>query len=242
MHLLKLLSIPLLSGPLFSCASIESDDTPYTYASPQPVQTASKIVNPAEPGYTQAHFPAYTGPKKRLQVIPFGISAHTLKKYPALADKKIGFGLSSRVLDILYDSNRFEFIDNKEDILKSIIDHWGLAQGGAANPSTNIKPGQLHLPEYFIYAEVFDFGTDNSEQIRGTHVSQTKTTIVGIQLRLISANTRAVIPASGLGRHATTYQGSIFKQSAHDFEHSAIGASSNAAIIQATHTLLRRMP
>jgi len=242
MKIRTVLLITLMASHLFGCASVESDDSPAYPAASNHARVVTTVLNKAEPDFTQANFSAYTGQKKRLQVLPFGISAQTLKKYPALADKKIGFGLSSRVLDILYDSKRFEFIDNKQDILKTIIENWGLAQGGAAKPSNYIKPGQLHLPEYFIYAEVFDFGTDNSERIRGASIRQAKTTIVGIQLRLISANTRAVIPASGLGRHTTTYQGSIFQQSAHDFEHSAIGAASNDAIIKATKTLLRRLP
>ena len=38
-------------------------------------------------------------------------------KYPELADKRVGWGLSNRIVEGFYDTRRFEFVEEKEAIL-----------------------------------------------------------------------------------------------------------------------------
>lgn len=185
-------------------------------------------------------FPPYDGPKIPVQIIRFGIPEEIITKYPELADKRIGWGLSNRIIEGFYDTNRFEYVEEKAAILKRIQDQWSLAEAGVyfeEEPQTN--PG-LKQPKYLIYAEVYEFSVTHSEILVGIATEVQNTTIMGIQLRMVDVATGRFIPASGQGE-ATTTGVSVWVTTDIDFDQSTVGIASQRALTVAIRNLLKRM-
>src|SRR3990172_6865191 len=94
----------------FSCASVSTERDYAGYES-------ADVTQP---------FPQYTGAKKRVQIVRFGIPDDLIKKSPELAQKRVGLGLSNRIIETFYDTNRFEFVEEKQTMLEKILEQWTL--------------------------------------------------------------------------------------------------------------------
>ena len=185
-------------------------------------------------------FPPYNGPKTRIQVIRFGIPADIAMKYPELADKRVGWGLCNRIVEGFWETNRFEYVEEKKEIIKNLVEQWALSQTGIVTEETAIEPGSLKAPEYLVYAEVYDFGVSHSEEIMGLRVEEVNTTIIGIQIRMVNAATGEYIPASAIGEAKTKGIG-IWATVDLDFDQTTVGIASQNAVNKAIIKLIKRI-
>ncbi|MCE5249304.1 CsgG/HfaB family protein [bacterium] len=218
-----LIAVVLISG----CASVSTEKGPETQA--------RKTLK--QKGFT---FPPYSGPKKRIQVVRFGIPADVASKYPELADKRVGWGLCNRIVDGLWQTNRFEFIEEKEEILQKMLDQWQLSSAGIVTEETAIEQGSLKAPQYLVYAEVFDFGVSHSEQIVGVAAKQMDTTVIGVQIRMVDVATGQYIPASATGEAKTSGVG-IWASVNLEFDQTTVGLASQDAVNEAIISLINRL-
>ena len=218
-----LAAVVLVSG----CASVSTEKGPETQA--------RKTLK--QQGFT---FPLYSGVKKRIQVVRFGVPADIANKYPELADKRVGWGLCNRIVDGLWQTSMFEFIEEKEEILKKMLDQWELSSTGLVAEETVIEAGSLKAPEYLVYAEVFDFGVSHSEQIVGVTAKQVDTTVIGVQIRMVDVATGQYIPASATGEAKTTGVG-IWASVNLEFDQTTVGMASQDAVNEALITLINRL-
>src|SRR5687767_14590453 len=69
-------------------------------------------------------FPPYRGPKHKIQVVQINIPADDIKHYPELGEKRVGFGLSNILVETLFDTGRFSFLEDKEQILRRLVELW----------------------------------------------------------------------------------------------------------------------
>ncbi len=223
---MKVLKYVLLTSVmLFSCATVTTEK--------------SKSVTPA--AEATKPYPEYSGKKRPVQVLRFGIPKEIAEKYPELADKRVGWGLYNRLIDNFYETKQFEFIEEKEEIRSRVMDQWALSQSGIVVEEKQIDESQgLSLPEYLIYAEVFDFAVGKEEKISGISMEQKSTTQIGIQLRLVSVATGEFIPASGSG-DATTTAKSVWIETDAEFNQSTVGIATDKAIRAAVLKLLERI-
>src|SRR5262245_16867351 len=56
-------------------------------------------VPPGGPDEASVGFPPYNGPKRRVQVVQINIPLEDVKRYPELAEKRVGFGLSNILVE-----------------------------------------------------------------------------------------------------------------------------------------------
>ncbi|MBD3421995.1 MAG: hypothetical protein GF398_17930 [Chitinivibrionales bacterium] len=186
-------------------------------------------------------YPEYGGEKKRVQVLRFGIPREIADKYPELADKRIGWGLYNRLIDNFYDTKRFDFIEEKEAVRQRVMRQWALSQSGIVVEEQQIDESRgLSLPQYLIYAEIFEFAVSDEEKVVGIAMEQTKTTRIGIQLRLVDVATGEYVPASGNGE-ATTAAKSVWVLADKPFDQSTVGIATDKAVRGAVMKLLSRM-
>lgn len=211
---------------LWGCASVSTQST----ATP----SASKTQPPAA-------FPPYSGPKARVQVVRFGIPNDIVQKYQELADKRVGWGLCNRIIEALWSTGRFEYIEEKEEILERMIEQWKLSQAGIYTSETAVEAGQLKAPEYLIYAEVFDFAVGKSEKVFATKKQEVLVTRIGIQIRMVDVKTGTYIPGSGQGEATTTQSGAIWAKNRAEFEQTTVGVASQQAVEAALRQLLERL-
>ena len=65
------------------------------------------------------------------------IPAEDVKRYPELAEKRVGFGLSSILVETLFDTGRFLFLEEKEQLLKRLVELWELTEDGIFSQGIN---------------------------------------------------------------------------------------------------------
>ena len=221
MHILDFVAVLLLAG----CASVQTQSTAYGN------QTAGS--EPSEEKQEE-----YTGPKKLVQVIRFGIPAEVLKKYKELGDKRVGWGLCNRIVDELYDTNRFDYIEDKEEFLKRVLELWTAEEAGVFFRDDDRKPPKP--PDYLVYAEVFDFGVSHQERIVGTKKREVAVTKIGVQIRFVDTQTMQYTPASATGEAVLKKSGNIWA-GLDDFDGTQVGIAAEQAIKDALKKALKRL-
>lgn len=121
----KFFSVLVFFSLLVSCARVEA---------PQSITVA-----PLE----QFDLAEFYGAKQNVMIYPWNISKVDLEKFPILRDHRIGFGVSNRLTDILFDVNRFEFIEEKQEIAERLVQQMQLCKTPDACKDGGIKNLQL---------------------------------------------------------------------------------------------------
>jgi len=184
-------------------------------------------------------FPPYDGPRSRVQIVRLGIPDQIVQKYPELGEKRVGWGMYERILDTLYETGRFELIEEKADIRERILKQWELSLSGLVVQDEVPKDLGLRAPEYLVYAEIFEFSTSGSEAALGLAARRESATIVGVQLRLVRVSDGSYVPASGQGS-ASTVSAGVWAPGL-EFDQSTVGIATGKAVRQAIASLLKRM-
>lgn len=186
-------------------------------------------------------FPPYSGERKRVQIIRFGIPPEIAAQYPELSEKRIGWGLYNTVLDEFYDTKRFEFVEEKEAIRERIMQNWALSQTGLVAEEQQVDQSKgLAMPQYLVYGEVFDFSVSTSEKIVGVSMEKVNATQVGVQLRLVDVSSGEYVPSSGTAE-ATTTAKTVWIVADQPFDQSTVGLATKRAVHAAVLALLNRM-
>lgn len=186
-------------------------------------------------------YPPYNGEKKRVQIIRFGVPKEISDQYPELAEKRIGWGLYNTVIDEFYDTKRFEFIEEKEAIRDRIMQNWALSQSGIAVEEQQIDQKRgLSLPQYLVYAEVFEFSVTTSEKIVGVAMEKVNATQIGVQLRLVDVATGQYTPSSGTGE-ASTAAKTVWIMADQPFNQTTVGLATKRGVHTAVMDLLKKM-
>ncbi|NTV14196.1 MAG: hypothetical protein HGA96_09760 [Desulfobulbaceae bacterium] len=169
-----------------------------------------------------APLPKYTGPKTVAAVLPLGLSAKAAAAYPHLLTKDVGLGIHNRVVEALFDTNRFRFVEEKPEIVKDVLDRQWLSSSGMVDQATAVKMGKMLGASKVIYGEVYDFA-QGGEKIGMGGVAKNFNTRMGVQVRCVDVETLEYVPGSGTGKG------------------SDVGEASDAAIRAAIDGLVRRM-
>src|SRR5215471_12786371 len=200
---------------------------------------------PGGPDEVSVSFPPYNGPKRRVQVVQIRIPAEDLKGYPELAEKRVGFGLSNILLETLYDTNRFTFLEEKEQVLKRLVDLWELTEDGILVKNPTAPETALQAPDFLVYAEIFDFAPCSPvDKIGLLSKKLTCVTSVGVQVRIENVATGEYIPGSTDplspdGKYVHTVNASLFGD-ARTFDQSAVGKATLKAMRYAVLKALQR--
>jgi hypothetical protein len=186
-------------------------------------------------------FPPYSGETKRVQIIRFGVPQEIAAQYPELAEKRIGWGLYNTVIDEFSDTKRFQFIEEKAAIRDRIMQNWALSQSGIAVEEQQIDEKRgLSLPQYLVYAEVFEFSVRLSETVVGVAMKKVNTTQIGVQLRLVDVSNGQYTPTSGTGE-ATTTEKTVWITADQPFDQSTVGLATKRAVHAAVLALVKKM-
>lgn len=169
-----------------------------------------------------APLPKYTGPKTVVAVLPLGLSAKAAAAYPHLLTKDVGLGIHNRVVETLFDTNRFRFVEEKPEIVKDVLDRQWLSSSGMVDQATAVKMGKLLGASKVIYGEVYDFA-QGGEKIGMGGIAKDFNTRMGVQVRCVDVETLEYVPGSGTGKG------------------SDVGEASDAAIRAAIDGLIRRL-
>jgi curli biogenesis system outer membrane secretion channel CsgG len=191
-------------------------------------------------------FPPYRGPKHKIQVVQINIPADDIKHYPELGEKRVGFGLSNILVETLFDTGRFTFLEDKEQILRRLVELWELTEDGILVKNPVAPDTALQAPDFLVYAQVFDFvACSPVESIGLVNKNLTCVTSVGVQVRIAKTATGEYIPGSTdplspEGKYVHTVNLSIFGDTRLAFDQSAVGKATMQATQYAVLKALQR--
>ena len=180
----------------------------------------------------------FDGEPEGIQLIQITISENILNAYPELRDKRVGFGMTNRIIEVLEEAGRFYFVEEKDEVINKMVKEWERSVSGLLEEELNV--GTFATTKWFAYAEVYDFAVSNQEEIKRRKAKITNTTMVGIQVRLVNVENGKYITGSGLGTSAKEGEG-VLKNLDMSFDQSTVSFATTGAVITAVANVLRRL-
>ncbi len=188
--------------------------------------------------------PEYNGKPIPVALLDIGVSKEILEQYPELGDYRIGLGLTNIVVAYLEETFRFEFVETKSDIKQRMITQYKASQKGVSTEKIELK-GNIVLAKYFCYIEVYDFSISEDETINlKDGVKNKLVTRLGLQVKMVDAQSGTYMSGSGLGKAVTTRELTLMNNDNIDevkFNQSSIGTSTKKALESATAKVVKRM-
>jgi hypothetical protein len=188
--------------------------------------------------------PEYNGKPVPVALLTIGISDEVLAQYPELGDYRVGLGLANIVVAFMDETFRFEFVETKDEIKDRMIAQMKASDKGISANKIEVK-GNIVLAKYLGYVEVYDFSISEDETINlKDGVKNTLVTRLGLQLKLVDAETGLYMTGSGLGTATTTRELTLLSDQNLEevaFNQSSIGTSTKKALETAVAKVVKRM-
>ena len=188
--------------------------------------------------------PEYDGDPVTVALLNIGVSDEVLSQYPELGDYRVGLGLTNITVAFLDETFRFEFVETKDEIKNRMITQYKASQKGFTANQIDIK-GKIMLAKYFCYIEVYDFSISEDESISlKDGVKSNLVTRLGLQVKMVDAETGLYMTGSGLGKATTTREMTLINDENLEeikFNQSSIGTSTKKALETAVAKVVKRM-
>jgi len=184
--------------------------------------------------------PPYTGERQIVQLSKLNVNKELWDMFPELRDKRVGMGVSNRIIENFETTGRFKYAEEKEAIQNQMLDAWETELNGLSNGETKLKMEGIAVPKYVVYAEIYDFSVSYAETYDKGKVNKSNTTIIGIQIRMVNVDNGQYIVASGQGTSTQVGEG-FFKNPQMGFDGSTVGVATQRALEVATMNLVKRM-
>jgi hypothetical protein len=188
--------------------------------------------------------PEYNGKPISVALLTIGISDEVLTQYPELGDYRVGLGLANIVVAFMDETFRFEFVETKDEIKDRMVAQMKASDKGISANKIELK-GNIVLAKYLGYVEVYDFSISEDETINlKDGIKNTLVTRLGLQLKLVDAETGLYMTGSGLGTATTTRELTLLSDQNLEevaFNQSSIGTSTKKALETAVAKIIKRM-
>jgi hypothetical protein len=188
--------------------------------------------------------PEYNGDPVTVALLNIGVSDEVLSQYPELGDYRVGLGLTNITVAFLDETFRFEFVETKDEIKNRMVSQYKASQKGFTANQINIK-GKIMLAKYFCYIEVYDFSISEDESISlKDGIKSNLVTRLGLQVKMVDAETGLYMTGSGLGKATTTREMTLINDENLEeikFNQSSIGTSTKKALETAVAKVVKRM-
>lgn len=177
-------------------------------------------------------------------LLDIGVSEAVLEQYPELKDGRVGLGLTNITVAFLDETFRFEFVETRDEIKDRMVTQYKASQKGFTANETNII-GKITLAKYFCYVEVYDYSVSEDETINlKDGVENTLVTRLGLQVRMVDAETGLYMTGSGLGDAVTRRELTFLNDDNLDevkFNSSSVGVATRKALETAVAKIVKRM-
>ena len=188
--------------------------------------------------------PEYNGDPVTVALLNIGVSDEVLSQYPELGDYRVGLGLTNITVAFLDETFRFEFVETKDEIKDRMVTQYKASQKGFTANQIDIK-GKIMLAKYFCYIEVYDFSISEDESISlKDGVKSNLVTRLGLQVKMVDAETGLYMTGSGLGKATTTREMTLLNDENLEeikFNQSSIGTSTKKALETGVAKVVKRV-
>ena len=188
--------------------------------------------------------PEYNGKPVPVAILSIGVSEEVLSQYPELGDYRVGLGLSNITVAFMEETFRFEFVETKDEIKNRMVSQYKAATKGLLTESYELK-GNIVGAKYFGYIEVYDFSISEDETVSFKDgIKNVVNTRLGLQVRLVDAQSGLYMTGSGLGIATTTREMTLLNDENLEevaFNQSSIGTATKKALNTAVYQIVKRM-
>jgi hypothetical protein len=188
--------------------------------------------------------PEYMGEPVPVAILSIGVNEEVLAQYPELGDYRVGLGLSNITVAFMEETFRFEFVETKDEIKNRMVTQYKASAKGLLTEKYELK-GNIVGAKYFGYIEVYDFSISEDETVTlKDGVTNKLVTRLGLQLRLVDAQSGLYMTGSGLGKATTTREVTLLNDENLEevaFNQSSIGIATKKALNTAVYKIVRRM-
>ena len=188
--------------------------------------------------------PEYDGMPIPVAILSIGVNEEVLAQYPELGDYRVGLGLSNITVAFMEETFRFEFVETKDEIKNRMVTQYKAAAKGLLTESYELK-GNIVGAKYFGYIEVYDFSISEDETVSlKDGVKNVLNTRLGLQVRLVDAQSGLYMSGSGLGIATTTREMTLLNDENLEevaFNQSSIGVATKKALNTAVYKIVKRM-
>lgn len=180
----------------------------------------------------------YEGRKRRVQVVEIGIPAENFQQYEDSIDESIGLGLSSLLIERLFETGRFDLLEGEDELLERHRTLWRRTEDGFYAEDQPLKG--MEVPEFLVDVEL-SYTTLSSRKfslgILTTYVQKLEVT-VNVCMRPISTGER--LCRKGEGEAEQRGRGAFFipRSNPDEFKKTAAGLATKRAMQQAVDELV----
>ena len=186
----------------------------------------------------------YYGPMIPIALLKISASDEVYEMWPELKDARIGLGVTNMVIEYLDWTNRFQFVEEKDEIKERMKTQWKASKKGVSENEV-YGFGKVKLAEYFVTIEIYDFSVSEDEVVAlKDGVTQTQVTRLGLQVRFTNAVDGTYYVGSGLGEATTVKkQEGLLGLDVEEinFRQSSIGVTTRKALETASSRIVSRM-
>ena len=186
----------------------------------------------------------YDGPMIPIALLNISASDEVYEMWPELKDNRIGLGVTNMVIEYLDWTNRFQFVEEKDEIKERMKTQWKASKKGVSENEV-YGFGKVKLAEYFVTIEIYDFSVSEDEVVAlKDGVTHKQVTRLGLQVRFTDATTGTYYVGSGLGEATTVKkQEGLLGLDVEEvnFRQSAIGVTTRKALETASSRIVSRM-
>ena len=188
--------------------------------------------------------PEYMGDPVPVAILSIGVNEEVLSQYPELGDYRVGLGLSNITVAFMEETFRFEFVETKDEIKNRMVTQYKASAKGLLTEQYELK-GNIVGAKYFGYIEVYDFSISEDETVNlKDGVKNTLVTRLGLQVRLVDAQSGLYMTGSGLGTSTTTREMTLLNDENLEevaFNQSSIDTATKKALNTAVYKIVKRM-
>jgi len=173
-----------------------------------------------------------------VQLANLSVTEELVKQYPELKQRRVGLGITNRLIQNMELTGCFRFVNNSEEVLNQILDNWEISDVGLAKEGTEVTTGEVAVAQYLVYAELYEFSTKEEEVVDRFNTLIENTTIAGYQVRFVNSS-REEIFASGKGTASQKGAGFLANPNL-SFAQSTVGIATDKSLSSAAAKIVEK--
>ena len=161
-----------------------------------------------------------------LKIVEVKFNKDVEERYPELGEKRVAFGLTQELQNVVSYVGRFNLIEADRDNQLAMLN------------DLKANHAKIDKAKYWGYVTIYDFAQNLKEEIKGGKVETINETIVGIQIKMVNLENTQYVVGSGQGRASTIGKGFLMNPDM-SWNQSSLSSASNKAMETAVVNVIK---
>ena len=161
-----------------------------------------------------------------LKIVEVKFNKDVEERYPELGEKRVAFGLTQELQNVVSYVGRFNLIEADRDLQLAMLN------------DLKANNAKIDKAKYWGYVTIYDFAQNLKEEIKGGKVETINETIVGIQVKMVNLENTQYVVGSGQGRASTIGRGFLMNPDM-SWNQSSLSSASNKAMETAVVNVIK---